>query len=142
MFKIRRTVYNDIKNMAEIEMECIPGPWSVSSFEREFSARGSIFLMAVGENDEICGFITANAVLDEINIYNVAVKEKFRRQGIAYALLCELDKENAEMINLEVRESNSAAIALYKKCGFEQVGMRRNFYSAPVENAVLMTKRR
>ncbi len=142
MFRIRKAIYDDIKAMAEIERECIPEPWSVSSFEREFSARGSIFLAAVSENDEICGFITANAVLDEINIYNIAVKEKFRRQGIAMALLCELDKENAEMINLEVRESNSAAIALYEKCGFEQVGMRKNFYSEPVENAVLMTKKR
>ena len=140
-YTIRKAVYGDLAAMADIEKECIADPWSIKAFESEFSVRGALFLTAESEGGEICGFITANAVLDEINIYNVAVSSRFRRQGIASALLAELEKSKPYSINLEVRESNASAIALYEKCGFEQVGSRKNFYSKPVENAVLMTKK-
>ena len=55
-------------------------------------------------------------------------------------MISELKKSEPYRIDLEVRESNASAIALYEKCGFEQVGMRKNFYAKPTENAVLMTK--
>lgn len=140
-YTIRKAVQSDLAAMCEIERECIADPWSLAAFESSFAAEGAVFLAAEAENGEVCGFITANAVLDEINIYNVAVREGFRRLGIASALLYELEKGEPYSINLEVRESNAAAIALYEKCGFEQVGKRRNFYSKPTENAVLMTKK-
>lgn len=140
-YEIRKAAADDIAAMCEIERECIAEPWSLSAFESSFAANGALFLAAQAENGEVCGFITANAVLDEINIYNIAVKEGYRRLGIATALLGELEKEKPYSINLEVRESNASAIALYKKCGFEQVGSRKNFYSDPTENALLMTKR-
>lgn len=139
-YTIRKAVEGDLAAMYEIEQECIADPWSFAAFESSFAANGALFLAAESINGEVCGFVTANAVLDEINIYNVAVKENYRRQGIATALLKELEKGEPYSINLEVRESNASAIALYKKCGFEQVGIRKNFYSKPTENAVLMTK--
>lgn len=140
-YMIRKAVQSDLAAMCEIEKECIADPWSLAAFESSFASEGAVFLAAEAENGEICGFITANAVLDEINIYNVAVREGFRRLGIASALLSELEKLKPYSINLEVRESNASAIALYEKCGFEQVGKRKNFYSKPTENAVLMTKK-
>ena len=140
-YTIRKAVQSDLAAMCEIEKECIADPWSLAAFESSFAADGAVFLAAEAENGEVCGFITANAVLDEINIYNVAVREGFRRLGIASALLSELEKSKPYSINLEVRESNASAIALYEKCGFEQVGKRKNFYSKPTENAVLMTKK-
>lgn len=140
-YMIRKAVQGDLAAMCEIEKECIADPWSLAAFESSFAAEGAVFLAAEAENGEICGFITANAVLDEINIYNVAVREGVRRLGIASALLSELEKLKPYSINLEVRESNASAIALYEKCGFEQVGKRKNFYSKPTENAVLMTKK-
>lgn len=140
-YTIRKAVQSDLASMCEIEKECIADPWSLAAFESSFAADGAVFLAAEAENGEVCGFITANAVLDEINIYNIAVDERFRRQGVASALLSELEKSKPYSINLEVRESNAAAIALYEKCGFEQVGRRKNFYSKPTENAVLMTKK-
>ncbi|MGN0553653.1 MAG: ribosomal protein S18-alanine N-acetyltransferase [Oscillospiraceae bacterium] len=140
-YTIRKTVQGDLAAMAEIEKECIADPWSLAAFESSFAADGALFLTAVSGDGEICGFITANAVLDEINIYNVAVSARFRRQGIASALMHKLEEEKPQVINLEVRESNAGAIALYEKCGFEQVGSRKNFYSKPTENAVLMTKK-
>jgi len=70
--------------------------------------------------------------------------EKFRRQGVADALLSKaVDKakeEKSSFITLEVRQSNSAAIGLYKKHGFAPVGLRKDFYSKPDEDAILMTK--
>lgn len=140
-YEIRRAVRGDLAAMCEIEQACIAEPWSLAAFESSFAADGAVFLCAKEENGEVCGFLTANAVLDEINIYNIAVKEGFRRLGIATALLYELEKDRPYCINLEVRESNASAIALYMKCGFEQVGKRKDFYSKPTENAVLMTKK-
>lgn len=139
-YTIRKAVSADLEAMFEIEQACIADPWSMAAFESSFAANGALFLVAEAENGEVCGFVTANAVLDEISIYNIAVKEGFRRLGIASALISELEKSEPYRINLEVRESNASAIALYEKCGFEQVGMRKNFYAKPTENAVLMTK--
>lgn len=139
-YTIRKAVSADLEAMFEIEQACIADPWSMAAFESSFAANGALFLVAEAENGEICGFMTANAVLDEISIYNIAVKDGFRRLGIASALISELEKGEPYRIDLEVRESNASAIALYEKCGFEQVGMRKNFYAKPTENAVLMTK--
>lgn len=139
-YTIRKAVSADLEAMFEIEQACIADPWSMAAFESSFAANGALFLVAEAENGEVCGFVTANAVLDEISIYNIAVKEGFRRLGIAWALISELEKSEPYRIDLEVRESNASAIALYEKCGFEQVGMRKNFYAKPTENAVLMTK--
>ena len=139
-YEVVRAVRGDLAAMCEIEQAYIAEPWSIAAFEGSFAADGAVFLCAKAENGEVCGFLTANAVLDEINIYNIAVKEGFRRLGIATALLYELERGRPYCINLEVRESNASAIALYTKCGFEQVGKRKNFYSKPTENAVLMTK--
>lgn len=139
-YTIRKAVSADLEAMFEIEQACIADHWSMAAFESSFAANGALFLVAEAENGEVCGFVTANAVLDEISIYNIAVKEGFRRLGIASALISELEKGEPYRIDLEARESNASAIALYEKCGFEQVGMRKNFYAKPTENAVLMTK--
>ena len=81
-------------------------------------------------------------MLGEVSVNNIAVLDAHRRKGIAKALLQQmlLDLSQAQSVTLEVRKSNSAAIALYKAFGFEQVGERKNFYSQPTENAILMTK--
>ncbi len=142
MIEIRFALEKDLPGLAEIELECIPEPWSLKSFESGFRANGAVFLAAEDENGTVCGFITASRVLDEVNIYNVAVTKSYRRQGIAQQLMEHLQKisEGAAFINLEVREGNTPAIKLYEKLGYKNVGLRKNFYSNPTENAVLMTK--
>lgn len=137
---IRYALKEDLSFLAEIEKECIPDPWSLNSFEAEFERDGSVFLTAE-EDGEICGFITASRVLGEVSVYNVAVTEKYRRRGIAERLMSRLAEisDGAEFITLEVRESNNAAIRLYEKLGYKEVGRRKNFYSNPTENAILMT---
>ena len=89
-YTIRKAVSADLEAMFEIEQACIADPWSMAAFESSFAANGALFLVAEAENGEVCGFVTANAVLDEISIYNIAVKEEFRRLGIALALISEL----------------------------------------------------
>lgn len=137
---IRTALKEDLPVMAEIEKECIPDPWSLRSFEAEFERDGSVFL-AAEEDGQVCGFVTASRVLDEVSVFNVAVSENYRRRGIAEEMLLKLKEmcADASFITLEVRESNNAAIRLYEKLGYKEVGRRKNFYSDPTENAILMT---
>ena len=83
-------------------------------------------------------------VLDECYIANVAVKSTHRKKGYGQLLienaLTVAEDNSCAFITLEVRISNSPAISLYEKCGFEKVGERKNFYSCPTENALIMTK--
>ena len=116
---------------------------SKESLESELKNDNSLFLTAV-ENGEVIGYIGMNVVIDEGYIYNVAVKSEHRNKGAASALINELvtfgKKNNFSFITLEVRESNEKARSIYSKFGFVKVGERKNYYSEPKENAILMTK--
>ncbi len=126
-----------------IETECFSHPWSLNSLESELNNDTSYFLVAT-ENDEVIGYIGMSVVIDEGYIFNVAVKENHRKKGVATALVNELvtygKKNNFYFITLEVRESNEKAKSLYSKFGFVKVGERKDYYSDPKENAILMTK--
>ncbi len=126
--------------IAQIEAECFSQPWSKEAFLNELENPAAISLAAV--SDTVCGFVNAHKILDEVYINNIAVKSGYRRLGIASALLCELEKYAGKisLITLEVRKSNLVAISLYEKHGYQKVGERKNFYSFPAEDAVLMTK--
>ncbi len=140
---IRTANENDLEYFAEISRECFSEPWGVNSFKSTFETEGAVLLAAETSEGVVCGFLTASMVLDEVNIEDVAVREEYRQRGTAKGLLAELlrrTEKNFARINLEVRESNFPAINLYKKFGFEPVGLRKDFYRDPRENAVLMTK--
>lgn len=140
---IRAANENDLENFAEISRECFSEPWSVNSFKSAFESEGAVLLAAETSEGVVCGFLTASTVLDEVNIEDVAVREGYRQRGAAKGLLAELlrrTERNVARINLEVRESNFPALNLYKKFGFEPVGLRKDFYRDPRENAVLMAK--
>lgn len=126
-----------------IETECFSHPWSKQSLEEEMNNETSLFLVAKEEN-EVIGYIGMSIVIDEGYIFNVAVRENHRNRGVATALINELvtygKKNNFSFITLEVRESNLPAISLYSKFGFIKAGERKNYYSNPKENAILMTK--
>lgn len=143
-FKIMPMILEDIKQAAEIERLSIAQPWSENAFTAELYNERAVMLSAKNiDSGEVCGFIAASYVLDEVNINSIAVAEKYRKSGIGQALLnslFEAVKGFAVSIMLEVRQSNFPAISLYEKAGFEKVGMRKNFYENPSENAVLMTK--
>lgn len=126
-----------------IETECFSHPWSRHSLENELNNETSLFFVAKEEN-EVIGYIGMSIVIDEGYIFNVAVRESYRNKGIATALINELvtygKKNNFCFITLEVRESNLPAISLYSKFGFIKAGERKDYYSNPKENAILMTK--
>ena len=89
------------------------------------------------------GYVGCQTVLDEGYITNVAVSPDCRRQGVGRALIGTLvshaGAQGLAFVTLEARTSNMPAIALYENAGFQKVGVRKNFYTAPVEDALLMT---
>lgn len=133
----------DAPNVAAIEKQCFSTPWSQQVLEMELQNKCALFFVAE-ENGSILGHIGMHAVMDEGFIANVAVAKDHRRHGVATALLDRLiqcaQKKRLGFLTLEVRESNLPAIAFYQKSGFAQVGRRKNFYSSPEEDALLMTR--
>ena len=131
-----------LDGVCRIENACFSHPWSRQSIENELQNENSLFFAAT-ENGEVIGYIGMNFVIDEGYIYNVAVDERYRGRGVGSALIRTLvthcQKENFAFLTLEVRESNTAARSLYSHFGFIKVGERKNYYSDPTENAVLMT---
>ena len=101
------------------------------------------FIVAEDGEGGVLGYAGLHAVLDEGYIDNVAVEPDARRHGVASALLdvfCRFGQANLAFLTLEVRASNAPAIALYEKHGFVRAGLRKNYYQAPREDAVIMTK--
>ena len=140
--EIKRTKKRDIAAIAELEKLCFSAPWSEKAIEETMSGERAVFLTAK-EGVEIAGYIGSYCCYPEGYITNIAVAPAFRRRGIGRALVSELIKigreEGFSFLTLEVRASNEAAISLYKSLGFSDVGLRPKFYSAPVEDARLMT---
>ncbi len=132
-----------ISAVYEIEKECFSVPWSEKSLREELSNSQAFFLVCLIEN-EVAGYIGIIDICGECNITNVAVSKKHRKQGVASALIKKAVEDainrNSDFITLEVRKSNTPALNLYIKHGFFTVGERKNFYSHPTEDAILMTK--
>lgn len=131
-----------LDTLEEIEKECFSVPWTREMLRYQMSGN-NVFLAAV-QNGEVMGYIGMMFVLDEGYISNVAVTGKYRRMGVAKELIRALEAKCREMqlsfMTLEVRESNIPAISLYASFGFEEVGVRKNYYDKPRENAILMTR--
>ena len=141
--KIIKMEASHVSDVALIEKECFSTPWTEKGLSDELTNPNAFFFVAIAD-DKAAGYIGSHNILGEVYITNVAVRGTYRRQGIARALveyLCEFfQKEKAEFITLEVRESNESAKSLYEKTGFSVVGKRKNFYESPREDALLMTK--
>lgn len=132
-----------LDEVAAIENDCFSHPWSRRSLESELQNETSRFLVAV-EDGKVIGYIGMSAVIDEGYLFNAAVDSHYRKKSVGSALVRELvtwcQKHDFAFLTLEVRESNAPAIALYSRFGFVRVGERKNYYSDPAENALLMTK--
>lgn len=140
---INKMNQSDIEAVATLEKETFSEPWSAKSLTDELPNPTSLFFTAV-YNGEFAGYIGANNISDEVYINNIAVYPHFRRLGIASRLLeqviLEAQTKKSSFLTLEVRESNNGAIALYKRYGFVEMGIRPRFYEKPEENAVIMTR--
>lgn len=139
---IRKMTAADIPQVAAIEKELFTQPWSEQAFADELNnSTASIVVAQAG--GEIVGFADMREIAGECYINNIGVKASHRRKGIGRELMQALEDnatESAEFITLEVRQSNEAAIMLYKSMGYIKVGTRRGFYEQPTEDADLMTK--
>lgn len=146
-----------IDGVLRLERLCFSAPWTRENIESTLKSNCGIFLAAIdGDSDgdqaqkndpcsiRVAGYISATAPCETAYINNVAVDPDLRRKGIGKALLCELEraakKKGCLEATLEVRKSNAPAAALYEKCGYKSVGLRKDFYRNPCEDALIMTK--
>lgn len=129
--------------VAELEKECFSVPWSLKSLSDELTNDTAHFFVAERFHNVI-GYIGTNIVADECYITNVAVTKGERRKGVALLLLKKAEEaargHACRFISLEVRKSNIAAVSLYRKQGFKECGLRKNYYTAPDEDGLIMTK--
>lgn len=141
-YTVRRADARDLRAIAQIEQACFSVPWSETMILSSLQNPSDFFYIAE-RGGRTAGYLGLNRVLDEGYLYNLAVLPDFRRAGIGEALLrhvcAEMFATGASFVSLEVRCSNTAAIALYEKLGFRCVGKRKDFYSAPREDGAIMT---
>lgn len=132
-----------VAQVAALEAICFRDPWSEKSVASELNNPLSHWLVAV-EDDAVLGYIGSQTVLDESDMMNVAVSPAHRRKGIAEALVLALAdalrEKGSVKLTLEVRASNAPAITLYEKLDFKPIGLRKNYYRNPKEDALIMQK--
>lgn len=143
-FEIADVRLEHIDEIELLEKQCFSVPWSRQALISQLPDDMHFFIAAFNNSGRVLGYVGMMYVLDEGYISNVAVSPECRRLGIADKLIESLIKraneKNLSFVTLEVRESNLPAIELYRKNGFSDVGMRKNYYNKPTENAILMTK--
>ena len=135
--------HSHVFQIAELEKACFSAPWDEASVASELDNELALWLVAV-DGTRVAGYVGSQSVMGEADMMNVAVDPDYRRQGIAQTLICSLiaalkDRE-VYSLTLEVRASNDAAITMYQKLGFEQIGRRPGYYVKPKEDALILRK--
>mgnify|MGYP004648005997 FL=1 len=129
--------------IAALEKECFGDPWSEKSIASELNNPLSFWLVAM-EEDTLVGYAGSQTCMDETDMMNIAVSPAHRNKGVGKALMEALvealKKKGSRCLTLEVRASNEGAIALYAKLGFAQIGLRKNYYHNPREDALILRK--
>ena len=140
MIEIVRMNESHVSAVAELERLNFSAPWDENSVRSELTNKLALWLVAL-DGEKVVGYVGSQTVLQEADMMNVAVADSHRRRGIARLLVEELIRQlDAYQLTLEVRQSNIAAISLYGSMGFTQVGMRKNYYQKPKENALILRK--
>ena len=142
IFAIRPMSKADLDTVLAIEQESFPTPWRREHFEHEMAAPHS-FPFVAESNGMIVGYVCLMSLFEEAQILDIAVAPEQRGRGVArilmdYAIYVSREKD-AEVLALEVRASNTAAITLYERCGFVRTGVRKKYYEG-LDDAVLMEK--
>ena len=132
-----------VTQIAELEKCCFNDPWSEMSIASELNNRLSCWLVAL-DGDVVVGYVGSQTVLGETDMMNIAVHPGYRKQGIAtdliQTLIDTLSKQGSHSLMLEVRQTNEPAKNLYQALGFETVGIRKNYYPNPREDALIQRK--
>ena len=133
-----------LDEVAELEKICFSDPWSRNLLAESLKDELSAFLVALDEGGHVAGYAGVKVVLDEGYIDNIAVRPDCRRRGVAGQLLQVFlnfaAANRLAFLTLEVRPSNTPAIALYEKYGFRIAGRRKRYYEHPTEDALIMTR--
>ena len=137
--KIQKLTPDYVSAVAAIEKRCFSNPWSETAVNAELENHCSEIYIALVDCTA-AGYANIYTVLDEMDIVRVAVLPEYRRQGIAAEILKTVLAEKQGTVYLDVRESNHPAISLYKSLGFVDTGVRKNYYTNPTENAILMMR--
>jgi ribosomal-protein-alanine N-acetyltransferase len=135
----------DLDRVMAINRDSFLHPWSEDLMRRELYHDWSTILLAVAEDPPrpaLAGFIVFWLVHDEVHVLNVAVAPEHRRRGVARALMREAAARGrargARLVTLEVRRSNEPALALYRRLGYREVGVRPRYYAEEGEDAIVM----
>lgn len=142
----RLTSTAELDAILALDDVCFHRPWTRADYERELQDPGRCFLYVVRVDGAVVGYCSFWRIFDEIHINNFAVHPSRRRQGLGRALLAHVVAEAAAFgaphATLEVRASNTAAIGLYEAGGFSRAGLRRAYYTHPVEDALILWRGR
>ena len=135
----------DLEGVIEVEVVSFTNPWTRDMYSRELQNRSVCHILVVRHEEcRVAGFCAFWLVFDEMHINNLALRPQFRAQGIGTALLrhaiAVARDLGATRATLEVRASNDAARRLYARLGFYVAGTRRNYYTNPVEDALILWK--
>ena len=140
MIELVRMNEGHVAAVAELERQNFSLPWDENSVRSEITNPLALWLVAL-EGESVVGYVGSQTVLQEADMMNIAVADSHRRRGIARMLVEELIRQlDAYQLTLEVRASNAPAIALYEGLGFAQVGLRKNYYRNPKEDALILRK--
>ena len=139
--EIRRSLPADVTEITMAEADIFSDPWSERDINDAISQSGSMCYTALSDG-AVVAYIIGRQIAPEGEIYRIATLPSHRRRGIAYKLLdymvkCERGR-GLESLFLEVREKNIPARNLYKSYGFREIGMRKNYYKDPPDNAIVM----
>jgi ribosomal-protein-alanine N-acetyltransferase len=146
VIEIRRLTLPDISAIEPIERRSYPTPWSRSMFASELAKPSSHCAGAFDseQGNRLIGYMIVSRYVDAWHIMNLAIDEPYRRRGIAKQLLADLfgatQGDAMRGYTLEVRVSNTKAIALYEQLGFRITGVRRGYYTDNREDAYVMWK--
>jgi ribosomal-protein-alanine N-acetyltransferase len=141
-FRLRAFGARDVRAVAALEAAVFADPWSEVAFRDLLALEHVHGIVADAESGPLVGYALCSSAADEGEILNLAVAEEARGAGIGSALLdaclTRLAGLGAATVYLEVRRSNAAAVAMYRRAGFATVSVRRDYYRTPTEDAVVM----
>jgi len=155
--KILDFAAKDVDEILQIQTECNLSVWSRIDYLEELERTDSIFKVSQTSDEKIIGFVLVRLVVsadvqndsaiiafDSSEILNIAVRQSLQHKGIGQLIfdeiLRELERKNISEIWLEVRKSNANAINFYQKNNFEEQFERKNYYSNPIENALVLRR--
>lgn len=138
---IEKMTADHVPQVAGLEKLCFCDPWSENSVSSELGNPLSLWLVAL-DGETVAGYVGSQTVCGETDMMNIAVHPDYRRRGIGEKLILSLvealKEKDSHALTLEVRASNAPARALYEKLGFSQVGLRKNYYRNPKEDACIL----